>query len=214
MLITGPARRAVVVPGASGQKFTEPVAFSSTAPTNLWLAPMALGNGFGLLTLRARCTQQRSDGVRGRSRPGSRGQPQFAAIGWRRRGAESPGSGYASRARPTVAVGALARRVLDSCERDRKGDRDGNHGKYRCRAARDVSGRGFRQRPAAGRRRLRRRAPHPQRTDRPAAGADRALPERRRRRGRGAVRPRRGPRHLRPRRRPQRRRAAQSPTTR
>jgi hypothetical protein len=58
---------------ASGQKFTEPVAFSSTIPTNLRLAPTALGNRFGLLTLRARCKKQpngdppRVQGKRGRA---------------------------------------------------------------------------------------------------------------------------------------------------
>ena len=40
------------------QKFTEPVAFSSTLPTNFRLAPTALGNSFGLLTLRTRCNNQ------------------------------------------------------------------------------------------------------------------------------------------------------------
>ena len=46
---------------ASGQKFTEPVAFSSTIPANFRLAPSAPRNSFGLLTLRARCTTQPND---------------------------------------------------------------------------------------------------------------------------------------------------------
>ena len=37
------------------QKFTEPVALSSTFPVNLRLPPTALGSGFDLLALRARC---------------------------------------------------------------------------------------------------------------------------------------------------------------
>ncbi len=49
----------------SGQKFTEPVALSSTNPTNLRLAPTALGSGFGLLTLRARCKRQPNADHRG-----------------------------------------------------------------------------------------------------------------------------------------------------
>ena len=36
-------------------KFTEPVALSSTSPVNLRLPPTALGSGFDLLALRARC---------------------------------------------------------------------------------------------------------------------------------------------------------------
>src|SRR5579884_2891930 len=39
----------------SDQKFTEPVALSSTSPENLRLPPTALRSGFGLLALRARC---------------------------------------------------------------------------------------------------------------------------------------------------------------
>ncbi len=40
------------------QKFTEPVALSSTSPVNLWLPPRALGSGFDLLALRARCKNE------------------------------------------------------------------------------------------------------------------------------------------------------------
>jgi hypothetical protein len=39
----------------SDQKFTEPVALSSTFPVNLRLPPIALGSGFDLLAPRARC---------------------------------------------------------------------------------------------------------------------------------------------------------------
>ena len=52
------------------KKFTEPVAFSSTTPTNLRLPPTALGDSFGLLTLRARCTWNVSAGRRSRQAPG------------------------------------------------------------------------------------------------------------------------------------------------
>ena len=42
--------------GRSDQKkFTEPVALLSTSPVNLRLPPTALGSGFDLLALRARC---------------------------------------------------------------------------------------------------------------------------------------------------------------
>ena len=40
------------------QKLTEPVALSSTVPVNLRLPPSALGSGFDLLALRARCTRE------------------------------------------------------------------------------------------------------------------------------------------------------------
>ena len=42
----------------STQKFTEPVALSSTFPVNLRLPPTALGSGFDLLALRARCKSE------------------------------------------------------------------------------------------------------------------------------------------------------------
>src|SRR5476649_302986 len=40
------------------KKFTEPVALSSTFPVNLRLPPTALGSGFDLLALRARCKRE------------------------------------------------------------------------------------------------------------------------------------------------------------
>src|SRR5438874_1762996 len=40
------------------KKFTEPVALLSTSPVNLRLPPTALGSGFDLLALRARCKSQ------------------------------------------------------------------------------------------------------------------------------------------------------------
>src|SRR5690348_3363865 len=40
------------------KKFTEPVALLSTSPVNLWLPPTALGSGFDLLALRARCKRE------------------------------------------------------------------------------------------------------------------------------------------------------------
>src|SRR5215475_12450067 len=40
------------------KKFTEPVALSSTSPVNLRLPPTALGSGFDLLALRARCKRE------------------------------------------------------------------------------------------------------------------------------------------------------------
>ena len=40
------------------QKFTEPVALSSTSPVNLRLPPTALRSGFDLLALRARCKKE------------------------------------------------------------------------------------------------------------------------------------------------------------
>src|SRR5207244_12636179 len=40
------------------KKFTEPVALLSTSPGNLRLPPTALGSGFDLLALRARCTDE------------------------------------------------------------------------------------------------------------------------------------------------------------
>src|SRR6267378_2253967 len=51
-------RRSQGCPGTGDpgpKKFTEPVALSSTSPVNLRLPPTALGSGFGLLALRARC---------------------------------------------------------------------------------------------------------------------------------------------------------------
>ena len=62
------------------KKFTEPVAFSSTTPTNLWLPPTALGDSFGLLTLRARCTWNVSAGRRSRQAPGRQELPHFANV--------------------------------------------------------------------------------------------------------------------------------------
>jgi hypothetical protein len=63
-------------------KFTEPVAFSSTFPVNLRLPPTALGSGFDLLTLRARCLQN----VTPQPWPFKRGEggktPLFARPGW------------------------------------------------------------------------------------------------------------------------------------
>src|SRR5262252_6823075 len=56
------AQRELAVPAAcskgSYQKFTEPVALSSTSPVNLRLPPTALGSGFDLLALRARCSEE------------------------------------------------------------------------------------------------------------------------------------------------------------
>src|SRR4051794_4726292 len=43
---------------AGPKKFTEPVALSSTSPVNLRLPPTALGSGFDLLALRARCKRE------------------------------------------------------------------------------------------------------------------------------------------------------------
>ena len=43
---------------AGPKKFTEPVALSSTFPVNLRLPPTALGSGFDLLALRARCKRE------------------------------------------------------------------------------------------------------------------------------------------------------------
>src|ERR1700744_348367 len=40
------------------KKFTEPVALLSTSPVNLRLPPTALGSGFDLLALRARCKRE------------------------------------------------------------------------------------------------------------------------------------------------------------
>ena len=44
--------------GPVQKKFTEPVALLSTSPVNLWLPPTALGSGFDLLALRARCKNE------------------------------------------------------------------------------------------------------------------------------------------------------------
>lgn len=64
---------------APGQKFTEPVAFSSTVPTNLRLAPTVLRNSFGLLTLRARCKTNLTAAPRGcKENPAA--QTHFAGI--------------------------------------------------------------------------------------------------------------------------------------
>ena len=46
------------------QKFTEPVALSSTFPVNLRLPPTALGSGFDLLALRARCKNESTASAR------------------------------------------------------------------------------------------------------------------------------------------------------
>src|SRR5215831_18651574 len=57
------------------QKFTEPVALSSTSPGNLRLPPTALGSGFDLLALRARCKREpraRVSGAQGSERCPSR----------------------------------------------------------------------------------------------------------------------------------------------
>jgi hypothetical protein len=56
----------------SGPEFSEPVALSSTVPANLRLPPRALGSGFDLLALRARCKREPT-------RPGARPQAPAAA---------------------------------------------------------------------------------------------------------------------------------------
>ena len=186
MLITSPALRTRSPRGVSGQKFTEPVAFSSTAPTNLRLAPTALRNGFGLLTLRARCMQQRSDGaelVQDRGFETNRSLRQFTRG--RRRSAE----GGVPRPRDAVRC-RLARRASRLARIRPEGGRDGSHGRHGCRAARRAERHGFRHAPGARRGGLRGSAPSPQRIDRPQAGADRALPEHCRHRGRSSVRAR------------------------
>jgi hypothetical protein len=65
-----------------GKKFTEPVALSSTNPTNLRLAPTALGSSFGLLTLRARCKRQ-SNGADRRGQAQSRRYARCLQTFWR-----------------------------------------------------------------------------------------------------------------------------------
>src|SRR5581483_12397664 len=67
----GPCKTALSAVRSKGpdQKFTEPVALSSTSPVNLRLPPTALGSGFDLLALRARCTGEDRASRHGRARP-------------------------------------------------------------------------------------------------------------------------------------------------
>ena len=66
----------------SDQKFTEPVALSSTFPVNLRLPPTALGSGFDLLALRARCQKNVPSGT-GPNQEGEAGKtPLFASGAW------------------------------------------------------------------------------------------------------------------------------------
>ncbi len=51
-------RGEILAGGPDQKKFTEPVALSSTSPVNLRLPPTALGSGFDLLALRARCKRE------------------------------------------------------------------------------------------------------------------------------------------------------------
>jgi hypothetical protein len=81
------------------QKFTEPVALSSTSPVNLRLPPTALRSGFDLLALRARCRKNvpRNDlSVQGAGDGKSRaicGSPLGKSCGFHRR---AGGGGHVS----------------------------------------------------------------------------------------------------------------------
>ena len=66
------------IKAARDQKFTEPVALSSTSPTNLRLPPTALRSGFDLLALRARCTEEHRDFRTGLQERADAKLPHFA----------------------------------------------------------------------------------------------------------------------------------------
>ena len=89
----------------SDQKFTEPVALSSTFPVNLRLPPTALGSGFDLLALRARCQKNVPSGTG----PNQEG-----------RGAEKPRS---------LRVGAWGNPVDDGQARSSESNRRNNPGR-------------------------------------------------------------------------------------
>ena len=66
----------------SDQKFTEPVALSSTVPGNRRLPPRALGSGFDLLTLRARCRKNVANWDRSNQEGRGAKTPLFARWRW------------------------------------------------------------------------------------------------------------------------------------